>query len=155
MNVETKRELSLGGAIRVAYPTPSSAAATAVMKGNRSRDTRPEVLLRSALHRRGLRFRKDYPVRLATRTCRVDVAFPRQRLAVFVDGCFWHGCPEHGRTPRKNPAYWEAKLARNVERDRQADSELAAAGWQVVRLWEHEPLESSVRAVERVLGVPS
>jgi DNA mismatch endonuclease (patch repair protein) len=142
--------LSLGGAIRVAYAEPSSASATAVMKGNRSRDTRPEVLLRSALHRRGLRFRKDYGLRVGSRLRRVDVAFTRRRLAVFVDGCFWHGCPDHGHTPRRNSAYWQAKLRRNTDRDRETTKALMASGW-VLRIWEHEPLDVAVASVEAAL----
>jgi DNA mismatch endonuclease (patch repair protein) len=125
------------------------------MKGNKSRDTRPEVVLRSALHRRGLRFRKDYRISTTSRTCRVDIAFTRQRLAVFVDGCFWHGCPEHGRTPRKNPDYWHAKLRRNVERDHETNEALTIAGWRVVRLWEHEPLDVAVRTIEAALKAMS
>jgi len=121
------------------------------MKGNRSRDTRPEVLLRSALHRHGLRFRKEYRIRNADRSCRADVVFTRQRLAVFVDGCFWHGCPEHGRVPRSNNDYWRAKLARNRERDHATNAALVAEGWRVLRLWEHEGVENAVRAVERAL----
>lgn len=108
------------------------------MRGNRKRDTRPEIELRSALHRAGLRFRKDFAVRPDEgRVIRVDVAFPRAHVAVFVDGCFWHRCPEHGNEPRSNSTYWGPKLARNVERDRGVDARLAAAGWRVVRVWEH------------------
>jgi DNA mismatch endonuclease (patch repair protein) len=115
------------------------------MKGNRKRDTKPEVRLRSVLHAAGLRFRKDFPIRPddGGRLIRVDLAFTRRRVAVFVDGCFWHGCPSHGTQPRSNPDYWRLKLARNIERDREVDQRLHAAGWTVVRLWEHEhPLES-------------
>lgn len=146
-----KRSLSLGGAVRVAYPDPSSVAVTAVMRGNRSRDTRPEVLLRSALHRHGLRFRKDYRIRALSRSCRVDIVFTRPQVAVFVDGCFWHGCREHGRTPKSNTGYWEAKLARNAERDRENDTALTASGWTVVRVWEHEPVEEVVDRIARLL----
>lgn len=123
------------------YPHPSSPGVTAAMKGNRRVDSRPEVALRSALHRRGLRFRKDVPLRPAERLRRVDIAFPSVRLAVFVDGCFWHGCPEHGNRPRRNTGYWSPKLARNMARDVQVNTELAAAGWTVVRVWEHEDVE--------------
>lgn len=147
----TDRTLSLGGGVRVPYPVPSSATASAVMKGNQSRDTRPEVAVRSALHRRGLRFRKDYLLRVDGRRYRPDIVFTRQRVAVFLDGCFWHGCPKHGRTPRANNTYWSAKLARNVARDRQNDEALKDADWQVVRLWEHESVEAAVTTIEAVV----
>lgn len=133
------------------YPHPTSAAVTAVMKGNRRVNTRPEVALRAALHRLGLRFRKQYLVRLpADRPVRIDVAFPRVKVAVFIDGCFWHSCPEHGRVPRVNQQYWPAKLARNRERDRRVTSALEADGWRVVRIWEHV---STPDAVTRVLAL--
>lgn len=118
-------------------PSPSSPGARATMIANRRRDTTPELALRRELHRRGLRFRVDH---LAVRglRCRVDIAFTRARIAVFVDGCFWHRCPEHGTLPRANGEWWAQKLQGNVERDRRNDAELKAAGWSVVRVWEHE-----------------
>jgi len=109
------------------------------MRRNPRRDTGPEVALRSELHRRGLRFRKDLPLRLPGRVVRPDVVFTLARLAVFVDGCFWHACPIHGNQPRANTDYWQPKLERNVARDRSVDQALAAAGWRVLRAWEHEP----------------
>lgn len=151
MSSPDDKSLSLGDSIRVPYPAPTSAAVTAVMKGNRSRDTRPEVRLRSELHRRGLRFRKDYVIQLDGRRIRADIVFTRQRLAVFVDGCFWHGCPQHGRRPRSNAEYWAAKLARNAERDRMANDALVAAGWRVLRLWEHENPEEAASSVMAAL----
>ena len=118
------------------------------MKGNRKRDTKPELALRSALHRSGLRFRCDYPIAVSDRRpVRVDVAFTRARVAVFVDGCFWHSCPDHANTPRVNRSYWEPKLARNVRRDAETNEALAAAGWITVRVWEHE---DATEASERV-----
>lgn len=123
---------------------------TAIMRGNRRSNTRPEVALRSELHRRGLRFRKDLALRPARRLRRVDVVFPAARLAVFVDGCFWHACPTHGNRPQVNTAYWSVKLARNVERDEQVDCELADAGWTVIRVWEHESVCDAADRVERV-----
>ena len=119
------------------------------MQGNRGHDTRPEVALRSALHRRGLRFFKNRrPV--ASISCRADIVFPRARLAVFVDGCFWHRCPDHGVMPDKNRDYWQAKLERNVARDRRNDEALEEAGWRVVRVWEHEDVET---AADRLASV--
>ena len=120
------------------YPIPTSLEVSARMRRNGRRDTRPEIELRSELHRRGLRFRKDLPVRVPGRVVRPDVAFTRARLAVFVDGCFWHCCPEHGNQPRANTDYWRPNLAGNVARDRAVDDALQGAGWRVVRAWEHE-----------------
>jgi DNA mismatch endonuclease (patch repair protein) len=121
------------------------------MRGNRKRDTRPEVRLRSELHSRGLRFRKDYLIRAPSVRVRVDIAFPRPRLAVFVDGCFWHGCPEHGTVPRSNARYWSAKLARNRERDEFVDECLEAEGWTVFRIWEHAEPVDAASLVEEML----
>lgn len=107
------------------------------MRGNRSRNTAPEIAVRSALHRRGLRFRKNQRPVPGLR-CSADVVFPGVRIAVFIDGCYWHRCPTHGTRPTTNADYWTAKLDRNVERDRRADADLTAAGWIVLRFWEHE-----------------
>ena len=122
------------------------------MRANRRRDTKPELALRRALHRQGYRFRKDYRLDLDGARVRPDIAFTARRVAVFVDGCFWHACPDHGSKPAANVWYWEPKLRRNVERDRAADAALAAAGWDVVRIWEHEPLEAAVTAVLAALA---
>jgi len=120
------------------YPQPTSAAVTAAMRGNRRRDTGPERRLRSCLHAMGLRYRVDLPIQAGDVRVRPDIVFPRQRLAVFVDGCFFHRCPHHGTTPRSNTWYWGPKLDRNVSRDRRVDADLHAAGWRVLRVWEHE-----------------
>lgn len=117
------------------------------MRANRRTDTKPEMALRRALHRQGLRYRKDYRLDLEGTRVRPDIAFTARRVAVFVDGCFWHVCPQHGRDPAVNESYWSPKLRRNVERDRAADAALAGAGWRVVRVWEHEPLEAALAAV--------
>src|SRR4051794_35358647 len=98
---------------KLAYPTPSSEAVSRRMRHNPSRDTRFERRVRSALHRSGMRFRKDLRLRAGDVSVRPDVVFTRVRLAVFLDGCFWHGCPEHGTKPRQNSTYWREKLARN------------------------------------------
>jgi DNA mismatch endonuclease (patch repair protein) len=121
------------------------------MQANRRTNTKPEVRLRSALHTLGYRFRKDFVVRLADTRVRPDIVFTRRKVAVFVDGCFWHVCPEHGRQPTTNEWYWAPKLRRNMERDRKADDLLSGAGWTVVRIWEHESLESAVGLVTRNL----
>ena len=121
------------------------------MRANRRSDTKPEMALRRALHGQGLRYRKDYRLDLDGARVRPDIAFTARRVAVFVDGCFWHACPEHGTKPANNTWYWGPKLARNVERDRAADAALAAAGWRVVRVWEHEPLDAAVASVVAAL----
>ena len=122
------------------------------MRANRRTDTQPELALRRALHKLGYRYRKDYRLDLDVRRVRPDIAFTARRVAVFVDGCFWHACPEHGSQPRNNDWYWAPKLRGNVERDRAADEALAAAGWRVVRIWEHESLDDAVAAVVAVVG---
>jgi DNA mismatch endonuclease (patch repair protein) len=122
------------------------------MKGNRRANTKPELALRSALHARGLRFRKDHQIEAGSVRVKADVAFTRRRVAVFVDGCFWHGCPEHGNKPRANTEYWAAKLARNADRDRRVDAALTADGWDVIRLWEHIPAKDAAATVERALS---
>jgi DNA mismatch endonuclease (patch repair protein) len=107
------------------------------MQSNRSRDTGPEVALRSELHRLGLRFRvATRPMPSVRRT--VDVVFSRVQVAVFLDGCYWHGCPEHHRLPVLNRDYWLAKVRRNRDRDAATDELLGAASWHVIRVWEHE-----------------
>jgi len=122
------------------------------MKANRRTDTKPELALRRALHGMGYRYRKDYRLDLDGGVrVRPDIVFTARRVAVFIDGCFWHCCPDHGSQPVANSWYWEPKLRRNVERDRDADVALGLAGWTVVRLWEHESLEAAVAAVLTVL----
>jgi DNA mismatch endonuclease, patch repair protein len=107
------------------------------MQGNRSRDTRPEVAVRSAVHALGLRYRVSArPIPGLRRTA--DLVFRPLRIAVFVDGCFWHGCPVHFAAPSTNADYWAAKIGRNRDRDAETDAMLVEAGWQVVRLWEHD-----------------
>jgi DNA mismatch endonuclease (patch repair protein) len=122
------------------------------MQGNRRTDTKPELALRSALHALGYRYRKDFRIDLPQRRVRPDIAFTRRKVAVFVDGCFWHACPEHGSKPKNNEWYWSPKLLRNVERDRAADDALTQAGWTVVRLWEHVPVADAVAAVIKAVG---
>jgi DNA mismatch endonuclease, patch repair protein len=116
------------------------------MQGNRHRDTRPEMAIRRATHRLGLRYRVDVAPVLSLRRRRADLVFPRQRVAVFIDGCFWHGCPDHARVPGTNTVYWAAKIAGNRQRDAHTSQMLAAAGWRVLRVWEHEePADAALR----------
>lgn len=123
------------------------------MAAIRRRDTKPELELRRALHGLGMRFRVDHRLDLPGGRARPDIAFTRRRVAIFVDGCFFHGCPEHGnRRSIKNAEYWVPKLEGNVVRDRRTDDALRDAGWTVVRIWEHEPLESAVEKVRSAVA---
>ncbi|WP_238350402.1 DNA mismatch endonuclease Vsr [Kribbella shirazensis] len=114
------------------------------------RDTQPELELRRRLHRLGYRYRVNHPLPGMPRR-RADLTFTARRVAVFVDGCFWHGCPEHATSPRHNGVWWAEKLRRNVERDRETDSLLVDAGWTVVRIWEHEDPDLATQRVVRAL----
>ena len=108
------------------------------MRAIRRRDTGPEMEIRSLLHRAGLRYRVDHRIGTGRSAPRPDIAFTKQRVAVFIDGCFWHQCPEHATMPKANRDFWEPKLRRNVARDRENDAALLAMGWTVLRFWEHE-----------------
>lgn len=120
------------------------------MKRQRRRDTRPERAIRSLLHRRGLRYRVDREVIPGLRR-RADIVFPGPKVAVFVDGCFWHGCPEHGTWPRSNAAWWREKIQKNAQRDSNTDDLLNQAGWKVVRVWEHVAAPAAVELIERAI----
>lgn len=132
-------------------PAAVSAGRRRIMQGNRSNNTKPEIAVRSELHRRGLRFRKQYRVRLAQRWLTIDVAFPGRRVAAFVDGCFWHSCPTHGRQPAVHGDYWQPKLERNVARDKAVTEELEHLGWTVVRVWEHVPARTAANRIEKIV----
>jgi DNA mismatch endonuclease (patch repair protein) len=120
------------------------------MRAQRERDTGIEREIRSRLHARGLRFRVHRRLLKGSRR-EVDVVFPGAKVAVFVDGCFWHGCPEHGTWPRNNAEFWRRKIEGNVERDRDTDARLEADGWTVVRVWEHEaPADAAARIAAAV-----
>jgi DNA mismatch endonuclease (patch repair protein) len=125
------------------------------MKGNRKVGSKPETQLRSALHRLGYRFRKNFSIDAGALRVKPDIVFPKKRLAVFVDGCFWHRCPIHGTQPSVNTEYWEPKLNKNVARDRRVDLKLTAAGWRVVRIWEHQPVDEASRVVAETLATLS
>lgn len=127
-------------------------ATSARMSAQRRRDTKPEIALRRELHRRGLRYFVDQaPIKGVRR--RADLVFPRRKVAVFVDGCFWHSCPQHATFPKNNAQWWTDKLAANVVRDRDTDARLAEQGWTVIRIWEHEdPLVAAERVQKALLG---
>jgi DNA mismatch endonuclease (patch repair protein) len=116
------------------------------MSEQQQRDTAPEMRLRRALHACGERYRVGYPVPGMSR-CTIDVAFPGRRVAVFVDGCFWHRCPEHRTSPKANSTWWDSKLDANQARDERVSDALASAGWTVIRVWEHEPTASAAARV--------
>jgi DNA mismatch endonuclease (patch repair protein) len=120
------------------------------MKRVRQKNTSAELALRSKLHARGLRYRIQVP--LLSKPRRVaDVVFSRPRVAIFVDGCFWHGCPIHATWPKTNADFWRAKIVANQERDRDTDERLLAKGWKVVRVWAHEPPEQAARRIAAVI----
>ncbi|MFG2333389.1 very short patch repair endonuclease [Streptomyces sp. NPDC048604] len=120
------------------------------MQANRSRDTKPELALRRAVHARGLRYRvATRPVPTLRRTA--DLVFPRQKVAIFLDGCFWHGCPEHHTQAARNSEYWTAKVRRNRERDLDTTTRLTDEGWLVIRFWEHEDPVAAAVIVEQAV----
>lgn len=131
-------------------PIPSSAAVSAQMSRLGQRDTGPEMALRSELHSRGLRFRVDRAPVQGVRS-RADVVFGPEKVAVYVDGCFWHCCPLHGTMPKANAEFWERKLKRNRQRDAETGQALHERGWEVVRVWEHEKALEAADRVEDVL----
>ncbi len=128
----------------------STPAVRAVMRGNRSRDTRPELALRSAVHALGLRYRVGIrPLPVVRRTA--DLVFTRDKVAVFLDGCYWHGCDKHYRPARKNSEFWTAKIAANRSRDRETDRLLQEAGWESIRVWEHERPDVAAAQIAELL----
>lgn len=128
----------------------SSPEARARMQSNRSRDTKPELALRSAVHALGLRYRvAAKPLAGVRRTA--DLVFPAAKVAVFLDGCFWHGCPEHHTVATANAKFWADKVSGNRARDRDTDARLEAAGWVSVRVWEHEDPVEAARRVREVV----
>lgn len=121
------------------------------MRAIRSRDSQAELAVRRLLHARGLRYRVDVAPLVGLRR-RADILFTRQRIAVFIDGCFWHGCPVHGRkTFQHNSHYWPEKIATNIARDLDTNARLIAVGWQVLRFWEHRPAGEVAQEIEQVV----
>lgn len=129
---------------------PSSDAVSGRMSRLRRRDTVPELALRRELHARGLRYRVDRAPVPAVRS-RADLVFGPARVAVYVDGCFWHCCPQHRTAPKANAEFWAAKLEGNRRRDRETDHLLRAYGWESVRVWEHEEATHAADRVESIL----
>lgn len=145
------REQKVASNERISKPAPSSEAALARMKAAKPRDTAPEKALRSALHRKGLRFRIDEKL-IGNLNRKADIVFRPVRVAIFVDGCFWHGCPIHGTQAKANAEFWAWKIKQNQERDLDTTNRLEAAGWLVIRVWEHEdPEEASQRIYDIVV----
>ena len=134
-----------------AHPGASSPELSERMSTFPRRDTAPELELRRELWRRGLRYRVDRPLD-GRRRRRADLTFVGPTVVVFVDGCFWHGCPEHGTSPKANAEWWAEKLARNVSRDADTDEYLTSQGWTVLRFWEHEDVLAAADQVERVVS---
>ncbi|WP_122939052.1 very short patch repair endonuclease [Brachybacterium sp. EE-P12] len=132
-------------------PRPSSENARRTMLANRRKDTSPELAVRRRIHAAGLRYRVDFPADAADRRRRADIVFTRVKVVVFIDGCFWHGCPQHFIAPKSNADYWGPKIARNIERDRTSTARLSDAGWRVLRFWEHEdPEDVATRIIDAV-----
>jgi DNA mismatch endonuclease, patch repair protein len=127
-------------------PAPLNVTVSAQMKRMPRSSTGPEKLIRKELHRRGLRFN----VNMRALPGHPDIVFTAARIAVFVDGCFWHSCPEHGILPKNNRDWWRGKLARNVERDREKDDQLEQMGWTVVHVWEHEQPSAAADVIEQL-----
>jgi DNA mismatch endonuclease (patch repair protein) len=132
-------------------PPPSTPAVAAIMRRTGRRDTAPELALRRELHRRGLRYLVDRTPPGTNRRRRADLVFRGARVAVFVDGCFWHSCPVHLHLPKANAEWWRAKLASITARDRDTDEQLARAGWLAHRVWEHEDVVEAADRIERLL----
>lgn len=126
----------------------SSEAVRRNMQANRSRDTRPEMAVRRLLHAHGFGYRVAYRPLPQNRRTTVDIAFPGARVAVLIDGCFWHGCPDHYHLPRTHTDYWQAKIDGNESRDQRTNNALEQAGWMVLRFWAHEPADAIAAEVE-------
>ena len=133
-------------------PDPLDEVVRRRMERQGRRDSSVELAIRRTLHGLGYRFRVDYRLELSLR-CRGDIVFPKRRVVVFIDGCFWHGCPQHATSPKHNADWWRGgvKLTANAERDRQNTEALTALGWTVLRIWEHESILDSVESISTVL----
>ena len=132
-------------------PTPLDEQTRRRLQRQGRRDTSPELALRRAAYALGLRYRVDAKLPVAGLRRRADMLFPGSRVAVFVDGCFWHACPQHGTRPRNNARWWSVKLQANADRDRHTDDLLMTAGWRSVRVWEHQDMGQAARDLRRLL----
>lgn len=149
MSSEIRRATRVANEVGLSWA--SSPAVRNVMRGNRGRDTLPELALRQLLHSRGYRYRVHRrPLKDLNR--RADIVIAKWRIAVFVDGCFWHGCPRHFAPPSTNFEYWQGKIARNRARDAETTKALRRRGWTVIRVWEHETPVAAAGKVERALA---
>ena len=133
------------------YPQPSSPEVSFRMQRNTKTNTGPETRVRSELRRRGHHFDSNRLINVGTLRVRPDLVYLQARLAVFIDGCFWHSCPIHGNIPKVNRRYWSPKLQRTAIRDGLIVAKLSSGGWAVLRLWEHDPTETAARKIELTL----
>lgn len=138
---------------RPGTPEASSEAARSRMLAAKPRDTKPELELRAALENHGLNFQVDVRPGRETKR-RADILFDESRVVVFVDGCFWHGCPIHGTWPKQNAEFWRNKIETNQRRDKETTQRLAAAGWTVIRVWEHEDMKAVAEVINRAVNSP-
>jgi len=144
------RKSSANARRKAGNPIPSSEAALKRMQAAKPRDTAPEKALRSALYKKGLRFRVDVkPVKELNR--RADIVFRSAKVAVFVDGCFWHGCPIHGTQAKANATFWRNKITQNQKRDANTTKRLREADWKVIRVWEHENVEKASQKLNNTI----
>lgn len=142
---------TFGAKVSGRRPTPSSPEVSRRMSRVRTSGTDPELRLRRVLHSRGLRYRINRKP-LTTMRCRPDIVFGQAQIAVFVDGCFWHGCPDHASWPKANGEWWRDKIQKTRDRDATATRELVANGWLVLRFWEHEDPVVAADTVQEVLA---
>jgi DNA mismatch endonuclease (patch repair protein) len=138
------------GTARQLRPKPLNEAVQTRMRNQRRRDTKLELTIRSQMHSGGFRYRVDYRPEKSLR-CRGDLVFTRRKVIVFIDGCFWHGCPLHATAPKNNASWWTEKLRANIDRDARNTVALQSLGWIVVRIWEHEPADIAVERLKVVL----
>lgn len=131
-------------------PPPSSEAARNRMKAVRRKGTKAELELRAALIELGLDFEINRPPCPGLRR-EADILFPQERIAVFVDGCFWHGCPIHGTMAKANAQFWKEKIERNKRRDADTNQRLREKGWCVVRVWEHVPPKIAAERIRDIV----
>jgi DNA mismatch endonuclease (patch repair protein) len=131
-------------------PSPLSENVSRQMRNSRESDTEPELAVRKLLHASGLRYRIQFRIPFIPRRS-IDIAFPKAKVAVFIDGCFWHGCTTHKTIPKNNNAWWSKKINANRTRDHDTNEKLAAAGWSVLRFWEHEPSASIAQTITDTL----